>query len=218
MKAILTLGLCTAFCGMAFAAVDVAPHFGMGDNDRDVVGDYYEAGLGCWLEAGRFYNHFYLGYQKEFGIMEEYTVEHASAYRVGDTAAYVLHRGLPNVYVGVNVEYYEWRKFDWPGAGTDFWLPAFGVKIDWESFALLAENLGPYGYGFELGHGRWDNVTTARGFFRPYRHFGIYVACSCEWSSFESRIVEYRGNERYERELTEYYTGWFFGAGPAFTF
>jgi hypothetical protein len=206
------------FCGTAYAGVDVVPFFGFGDNVRDVISSYFEVGLGGWYRGDYFYNHLYLGYQKEYGIMEEYTVEHGSAYRIGDTAVYIFHRGRPNFFVGLNFEYYEWRKFGWPAAGTDFWLPAFGVKADWQNFGLVGENLGPYGYGFKLGDGMWNNVTTARGFVRPTRRVAIYVTYSLEWRAHKVRIIEHRGSQKYESEHTEHDTGWFLGAGPAFSF
>lgn len=218
MRAKVTLAVFGVFCGSAYAVVDVVPFFGFGDNVRDVISNYYEVGLGGWYRGDYFYNHLYFGYQKEFGIMEEYPVEHGSAYRVGDTAAYIFYRGRPNFFAGVNVEYYEWRKFEWPAAGTDFWLPAVGVSAEWRRLGVRVENLGPYGYGFKLGHGMWNNVTAGRGFVRTTRHVAIYVAYSLEWCAHKVRVIEYRGNQRYETERTEHDTGWFLGAGPAFSF
>jgi hypothetical protein len=57
---------------VAGAAVDVTGVFGTGSNVRDVMGSYYELGLsGCYTNE-YFYDQPYLGYQKEFGVFEEY--------------------------------------------------------------------------------------------------------------------------------------------------
>lgn len=204
----------------AGAAIDVAAVFGSGSNVRDIMQNYYELGLSGWYENNYFYDHLYFGYQKEFGILEEYPEEHPHAFRVGNTAGFVFSRGQPKLFAGFNVEYYDWREPSNPGfrGATDFWLPAFGALVDWGGLGLVAENLGPYGYGFKLGHGMWDNITSVRAFFRLAQHVTIYATFSYERDAHKVRIIEYRGNERYEREYTEHGSGWFLGFGPAFSF
>jgi hypothetical protein len=205
---------------VAGAAVDVTGVFGTGSNVRDVMGSYYELGLsGCYTNE-YFYDQPYLGYQKEFGVFEEYSEEHTSAFRVGNTAGFVFYRGQPKLYAGFNFEYYDWRRSSVPGfhAGTDFWLPAFGALMDWRNIRLVVENLGPYGYGFKLGDGFWDNITSARAFFRVARPFAIYTVFSYERDAHEVRVIEHRGNETYEHVYTEHDSGWFLGFGPTFSF
>jgi hypothetical protein len=176
---------------VAGAAVDVTGVFGTGSNVRDVMGSYYELGLsGCYTNE-YFYDQPYLGYQKEFGVFEEYSEEHTSAFRVGNTAGFVFYRGQPKLYAGFNFEYYDWRRSSVPGfhAGTDFWLPAFGALMDWRNIRLVVENLGPYGYGFNLGDDRWHNITSARAFFRVARPFAIYTVFSYERDAHEVRVI-----------------------------
>ncbi len=220
MAAKIIIGTLIAFCGAAGAEVDVAAVFGSGLSVRDMMQNYFELGLSGWYKQRYFYDRLYFSYQKEFGIFEEYAVEHVYAYRLGNTAGFVFYRGRPKLYAGFNVEYYDWREPSHPAfrGATDFWLPAFGVRADWRSFELVAENLGPYGYGFKLGHGMWDNIISAKAFLRPTRHFAAYVTFSYERDAHKVRVIEYRGNQRFEREDVESDGGWFLAAGPAFSF